>query len=124
MVLMILIVGLVCSSVYGEDKIAGNEPEHAPENQSYDYAYYGMWNGAPDNWPGSFDMYNDAPNPKKAMFYNVMRDPGEKFGQLYPGLFAVTPVQNILRDHMMMIKKFPHRVSEVTPKGAELTPHG
>jgi arylsulfatase len=56
-------------------------------------------------------------------FYNVMRDPGEKFGQLYPGLFAVTPIQNILRDHMMMIKKFPHRVSEVTPKGAELTPH-
>ncbi len=56
-------------------------------------------------------------------FYNVMRDPGEKFGELYPGLFAVTPIQNILRDHMIMIKKFPHRVSEVTPKGAELTPH-
>jgi arylsulfatase len=56
-------------------------------------------------------------------FYNVMRDPGEKFGQLYPGLFVVTPIQNSLRDHMMMIKKFPHRVSEVTPKGAELTPH-
>ena len=32
-------------------------------------------------------------------FYNVMRDPGEKFGQLYPGLFVVTP------------------------QGAELTPH-
>ncbi len=56
-------------------------------------------------------------------FYNVMRDPGEKFGQLYPGLFAVTPIQNILRDHMLMIKKFPHRVSETMPKGAELTPH-
>ena len=25
-------------------------------------------------------------------FYNVMRDPGEKYGRLYPGLFAVTPV--------------------------------
>jgi len=24
---------------------------------------------------------------------------------------------------MKMIEKFPHRVSEVTPKGAELTPH-
>ena len=48
----------------------GDLPEHAPENQGYDYAYYGMWNGAPDNWPGSFDMYNDAPNPMKAMFYD------------------------------------------------------
>jgi arylsulfatase len=56
-------------------------------------------------------------------FYNVMRDPGEKYGQLYPGLFAVTPIQITLRKHMKMIQKFPHRVSEVTPKGAELTPH-
>ena len=56
-------------------------------------------------------------------FYNVMRDPGEKYGQLYPGLFAVTPIQMHLREHMQMIQKFPHRVSEVTPKGAELTPH-
>ena len=56
-------------------------------------------------------------------FYNVMRDPGEKFGQLYPGLFAVAPIQSYLKGHMMMIKKFPHRVSETIPKGAELTPH-
>jgi arylsulfatase len=56
-------------------------------------------------------------------FYNVMRDPGEKFGQLYPGLFAVTPIQTILREHMLKVKKFPHRVSKTTPKGAELTPH-
>ncbi|MEP5765952.1 MAG: sulfatase-like hydrolase/transferase [Halieaceae bacterium] len=56
-------------------------------------------------------------------FYNVMRDPGEKFGQFYPGLFAVTPIQNSLRQHMMMIRKYPHRVSEVTPQGAELTSH-
>ena len=56
-------------------------------------------------------------------FYNVMRDPGEKYGQLYPGLFAVTPIQMLLRGHMQMIQKFPHRTSEVTPKGAELTPH-
>ncbi len=56
-------------------------------------------------------------------FYNVKRDPGEKYGQLYPGLFAVTPIQIIMREHMLMVKKFPHRVSEVTPKGAELTPH-
>ena len=56
-------------------------------------------------------------------FYNVMRDPGEKYGQLYPGLFAVTPLQNALRQHMTAIKKYPHRTSEATPEGAELTPH-
>jgi arylsulfatase len=56
-------------------------------------------------------------------FYNVMRDPGEKFGELYPGLFAVTPLQIILREHMRLIQQFPHRVSEITPKGAELTSH-
>jgi len=56
-------------------------------------------------------------------FYNVMRDPKELYGELYPGLFAVTPIQITLREHMKMIEKFPHRVSEVTPKGAELTPH-
>ncbi|MHC4238541.1 MAG: sulfatase-like hydrolase/transferase, partial [Planctomycetota bacterium] len=56
-------------------------------------------------------------------FYNVRRDPGEKFGAMYPGLYAVTPIQNHLRDHMMMIRKFPHRVSETMPKGAEVTPH-
>jgi arylsulfatase len=52
-----------------------------------------------------------------------MRDPGEKFGQLYPGLFAVTPIQMILKGHMLMIRKFPHRVSKTMPKGAEVTPH-
>ncbi len=56
-------------------------------------------------------------------FYNVKRDPGEKFGAMYQGLFAVTPIQNALREHMMMVRKYPHRISEVTPKGAELTPH-
>jgi arylsulfatase len=56
-------------------------------------------------------------------FYNVMRDPGEKRGEFYPGLFAVTPMQNHLRSHMMMIRKFPHRVSETMPRGAEITPH-
>jgi hypothetical protein len=38
-------------------------------------------------------------------------------------LFAVTPIQNALRQHMVMVRKYPHRTSEVTPKGAELTPH-
>jgi arylsulfatase len=55
-------------------------------------------------------------------FYNVVRDPGEKYGAFYAGLYAVTPMQNILRDHMLMIKRFPHRPPEM-PKGAEITPH-
>ena len=42
-------------------------------------------------------------------FYNVMRDPGEKNGQLYPGLFAVTPIQSFIQDHMGMVRKYPHR---------------
>jgi arylsulfatase len=56
-------------------------------------------------------------------FYNVWRDPGEKRGEFYPGLYVVTPLQNLLRSHMFMIKKFPHRVSETMPRGAEITPH-
>ncbi len=56
-------------------------------------------------------------------FFNVRRDPGEKRGEFYPGLFAVTPLQNHLRGHMLMIRKFPHRSSKTMPKGAEVTAH-
>ena len=56
-------------------------------------------------------------------FYNVRRDPGEKRGEFYPGLFAVTPLQNNLRSHMMMIHEFPHRVPGTMPKGAEIMAH-
>lgn len=42
-------------------------------------------------------------------FYNIKRDPGEKYGKLYPGLFAVSPIQMFIQSHMEMIKKFPHR---------------
>lgn len=42
-------------------------------------------------------------------FYNVKRDPGEKYGKLYPGLFAVAPIQKFIGSHMGMIEKFPHR---------------
>ncbi|UCG32988.1 MAG: sulfatase-like hydrolase/transferase [Phycisphaerales bacterium] len=55
-------------------------------------------------------------------FYNIKRDPRETRGAMYSGLYAVTPLQNLLRDHMMMIKKFPHRKPGM-PKGAEITPH-
>ena len=47
----------------------------------------------------------------------------QKRGEFYPGLYAVTPIQNFLRGHMMMIRKFPHRVSETMPRGAEVTAH-
>ncbi|MBW2613967.1 MAG: sulfatase-like hydrolase/transferase, partial [Deltaproteobacteria bacterium] len=53
----------------------GEEPEHLPESQGYDYAYYGLWNGAPDNWPGSYDLYKDGPSVHKSMFYDF---PGEE----------------------------------------------
>ena len=55
--------------------------------------------------------------------YNVMRDPGEKFGKMYPYLFAVTPFQNLIKSHKLLIQKFPHRVSKTMPEGAEITPH-
>ena len=55
-------------------------------------------------------------------FYNIKRDPGEKYGQLYPGLFAVTPVQLILRQHNERIAKFPNR-APASPGEAKLTPH-
>jgi len=38
-------------------------------------------------------------------------------------LLTATPIQNSLRQHMMLQRRFPHRTSKVTPKGAELTPH-
>ena len=54
---------------------------------------------------------------------NIRRDPGEKFASMYPYLWTVAPFQALVKSHMQLIKKFPHRVSEATPKGAELTPH-
>ncbi|MGB1128601.1 MAG: hypothetical protein ACPG4K_01025, partial [Haloferula sp.] len=42
-------------------------------------------------------------------FYNIKRDPGEKYGQLYPGLYSVAPIQKFIQSHMGMIRKFPHR---------------
>ena len=42
-------------------------------------------------------------------FYNVKRDPGEKYGEFYPGLFAVTPVQQTLQAHKRRMQEFPNR---------------
>lgn len=54
---------------------------------------------------------------------NIKRDPGEKFYKMYPYLWTVAPFQNLVKSHKNLIVKFPHRVSEATPRGAELTPH-
>ena len=54
------------------------------------------------------ELREDGPLPGMD-FYNVKRDPGEKYGQLYPGLFAVAPIQMFVGSHMGMIQKFPHR---------------
>jgi hypothetical protein len=53
----------------------------------------------------------------KMDFYNVRRDPGERYGEFYPGLYAITPIQNTLKNHTALIRKFPHRVpgSSKTP---------
>ncbi|NGX42788.1 MAG: Arylsulfatase [Chlamydiae bacterium] len=45
--------------------------------------------------------------------YNIMRDPGEKFGKLYPYLWMVQPAQDVVKGHFQMIKKFPNRKKEV-----------
>jgi arylsulfatase len=45
----------------------GDQPEHCPTNQGYDYAFYGLFNGAPDAWQDSHELY-DTPNPMKAPF--------------------------------------------------------
>ena len=55
-------------------------------------------------------------------FFNVRRDPGEKYGPLYDGLWAVTPLQNLMRSHMGRIQQFPHRSPEVREE-ARMTPH-
>jgi arylsulfatase len=55
--------------------------------------------------------------------YNVIRDPGEKFGDMYAYLYTVTPFQHLAKSHMAMIQRFPHRVSKTMPEGAEMTPH-
>jgi arylsulfatase len=47
----------------------GDTPEHCPTNQGYDYAFYGLFNGAPDAWQDSHAMY-DTPKPVQAPFYD------------------------------------------------------
>ncbi|OLQ08653.1 Arylsulfatase [Symbiodinium microadriaticum] len=42
-------------------------------------------------------------------FYNVRRDPGEKYGEFYKGLFAVTPIQRTVQAHKRQMHRFPNR---------------
>ena len=37
----------------------GEEQQHLPENQGYDYAYYGVWNGMIDQWAASAEFYDN-----------------------------------------------------------------
>lgn len=49
----------------------GDLPEHAPENQGYDYAYYGLFNGAADGWPGAEEFYSEnMPQPTKPSWFD------------------------------------------------------
>ncbi len=53
---------------------------------------------------------------------NVIRDPGEKYCSMFPYLWTITPFQNVVKSHMELIAKFPHREPGL-PEEAGLTPH-
>jgi arylsulfatase len=53
---------------------------------------------------------------------NVKRDPGEKHTKMYPYLWTITPLQNLVKSHMQLIGKMPHRQPGL-PEEAALTPH-
>ncbi len=40
--------------------------------------------------------------------YNILRDPGEKYGKVYPYLWFIQPLSNVMQSHKAMIQKFPH----------------
>ena len=41
--------------------------------------------------------------------YNLIRDPGEKYGAMYNHLWAIVPFQRMVGSHMKLIRQFPHR---------------
>ena len=49
--------------------------------------------------------------------YNIMRDPREQHGKMYPYLYMVSPFQNLVAGHTQVKRKFPDRV--LGPKAAE-----
>ena len=49
----------------------GDLPEHAPESHGYDYAYYGLFNGAADGWPMAANFYEkNMPQPTTPAWYD------------------------------------------------------
>jgi arylsulfatase len=40
--------------------------------------------------------------------YNILRGPGEKYGKVYPYLWFIQPLSNVMQSHKAMIQKFPH----------------
>ena len=40
--------------------------------------------------------------------YNILRDPGEKYGAVYPYLWFIQPLNNTIGAHQQMIQKYPH----------------
>ncbi len=65
----------------------GELEQYAPENQGFDYAYYGLFNGAPYAWADSAAMYEGQPPAGNAMFYDF---PGAKKYQEQTGI-SLTP---------------------------------
>jgi len=41
--------------------------------------------------------------------YNIIRDPGEKFGSMYYHLSYVVPFQRIIAKHKKLIEQYPNR---------------
>ena len=48
----------------------GELEEYAPENQGFDYAYYGLFNGAPYAWQDSFELHEGQPSVGNPLFYD------------------------------------------------------
>ena len=53
----------------------GDQPKHAPENQGFDYAYYGLYNGAAWAWPNMQSFYERDVVPGVGFWYDY---PGNK----------------------------------------------
>ena len=70
----------------------GELPEQAPENQGYDYAYYGQYNGAPALWQDAYEAYQGGEHiAGPPYFYDYPGDADYKklYGLEYnPGFFV------------------------------------
>ena len=61
----------------------GEQPDYGPDKQGYDYAYYGLFNGAPDSWDASFQTTNGTPTPVAAPFHDF---PGTRIRKKMTGI--------------------------------------